>query len=82
MDVEAAANMLAEYVPHFHACAVGPSPAGSDFHCRVALDMYVPSMAEAEESMPAQIEEMCRLGGVEFDPDDWVVVHLMPINQN
>ena len=70
-------------VPSWHACVLGPVPIGSAERLCVRLDHIVqPGEVEALAAVHHQLREVCRAGGHEYDPSEWDLVHVVPVNCN
>ena len=77
---ETFAEVLLEYCPRWHACAVGPELGFGAGRPMVRVEFVSGAdEAEAESEFWQRVEAACEDGGTEFDPSDWEMAHPMRI---
>jgi len=67
------------FVPQWHGMAEGPPiPFTGGVHARVAVDsIFTATRDEAEQVLWAHIRAACERERMQFDSDDWRVLHLI-----
>jgi hypothetical protein len=74
---------LLEYVPSWHACALGPVPFGEEERVRISVSYIIcDDWADALHALEYRIHEACERWNHPFDEDEWEVMHIEPMNCN
>lgn len=72
---------LLDYVPSWHACALGPVPFGNTERARITVNYIIcPDRESAEDALNEHIHDACEHWDHPYDEDEWDVLHVVPVN--
>lgn len=83
VPVELQNAMIEAYVPHWHACVLGPIPLGEPGRLRLSIGQAVcPTRGEMEAVCMEHAFRICEGSGYPFDSSEWDIQHIFLLNGN
>lgn len=67
-----------DYASHWHACILGPPAYGSFEPMRFTVDcILTETLEEATQVIWTRVYEMCQIWRIEYEEDDWEILHIV-----